>query len=266
LHPHTFQRGYSTSFLFYYIFTETPTKELERNFSIWADELRAIGELSDVETQRKKLNDFVADHFQKGMAAKEQALTDALRRYTLDSMQQYRTRYLLSKLTQFVDMAYNGQKTPGPLSEYATLEIEHILPDNPEPSLLDAWARENPGAAYDKYKIKLGNLTLLEKPINIVASNDFFSKKKHEYTKAQHYLTSSIAGINTVGQNSSINRINAKLKAFDHWTIVSIDERQELLIGLARDVSTTWRARTALQLHGRQHYCASRCVLRSLCF
>jgi uncharacterized protein with ParB-like and HNH nuclease domain len=227
------------SFLFYYIFTETPTKELERNFSIWADELRAIGELSDVESQREKLNHFVADHFQKGMLAKEQALTDALRRYTLDSMQQYRTRYLLSKLTQFVDMAYKGQKTPGPLSEYATLEIEHILPDKPQASLLEAWAHQNLGAPYDKYKIKLGNLTLLEKPINIVASNDFFSQKKQEYTKSQHYLTSSIAGINVVGKNSSINRINTKLKAFDHWTAVSIDERQELLIGLAREVWKT---------------------------
>ena len=59
-------------------------------------------------------------------------LSDALKRYTLASMQQYRTRYLLSKLTQHVDMAYKGIKTPGSLHEYSVLEIEHILPDTPE--------------------------------------------------------------------------------------------------------------------------------------
>jgi hypothetical protein len=46
---------------------------------------------------------------------------DALKRYTLDSMQQYRTRYLLAKLTQHVDMAFKGMfkgiKTPGSLEE-----------------------------------------------------------------------------------------------------------------------------------------------------
>jgi hypothetical protein len=35
---------------------------------------------------------------------------------------------------------------------------------------------------------------MLEKPINIVASNDFFPKKKIEYAKCKNYLTSGIAG------------------------------------------------------------------------
>ncbi len=242
------------SFLFYYIFTETPTKDLERSFSLWADELRGIGEVADGVVQREKLNDFVAERFQKGMAAKEQALTDALRRYTLDSMQQYRTRYLLAKLTQFVDMAYKGLKVPGSLSEYAALEIEHILPDKPENSLLTQWTQDSPGALYDKYKIKLGNLTLLEKPINIVASNNFFAEKQKVYRTCAHYLTRSISDIVTVGHNTSINRINEKLRSVpgqcgclmhstgeSHhctWTAASIDARQELLIGLAREI---WR-------------------------
>jgi uncharacterized protein with ParB-like and HNH nuclease domain len=88
------------SFLFYYIFTKTPTKDLERNFSIWADELRSIGKLQDETVQRAQLNVFVAERFQKGMSTKEKELQDALKRYTLDSMQKYRTQYLLAKLTR----------------------------------------------------------------------------------------------------------------------------------------------------------------------
>jgi hypothetical protein len=231
--------GQLESFLFYYIFTKTPTKELERNFSVWADELRAIGEIADPAAQRDKLNTFVAERFQKNMTEKEAGLTDALKRYTLYTMQQYRTRYLLAKLTQFVDMAYKGLKTPGSLNEYSVLEIEHILPNNPENALRAAFAAANPNKNYEDYKTKLGNLTLLEKPINIVASNDFFAAKKAEYRKCKYYLTSSIAELTTVGQNTSINRINEKLQAFDDWSAASIDKRQELLIGLARDIWKT---------------------------
>lgn len=231
--------GQLESFLFYYIFTKTSTKELERNFSIWSDELRAIGEVADVQAQRDKLNTFITERFQKSMTNKEQELSDALKRYTLYTMQQYRTRYLLAKLTQFVDMAYKGLKIPGSLAEYTVLEIEHILPNNPQANLRQKFEGENPGAQYDDWKNRLGNLTLLEKPINIVAGNDFFTVKKAEYRKCKYYLTSSLAELTTVGQNTSINRINEKLEAFDDWSAANIEKRHELLIGLIRDVWKT---------------------------
>ena len=72
----------------YYIFTKTPTKDLERSFSQWADELRAIAETTDPVKQKVQLNAFVADRFEKNMAGKSQELADALKRFTLYSMQQ----------------------------------------------------------------------------------------------------------------------------------------------------------------------------------
>lgn len=224
------------SFLFYYIFTKTPTKELERNFSIWADELHSIATLTDIKDQKRKLNAFLADKFAKNMRAKDGELADDLKRYTLDSMQQYRTRYLLAKLTQYVDMAYKGLKTPSSLQDYTVLEIEHILPNNPEDVLRADFVKNNPNKEYDLYKTRLGNLTLLEKPINIVASNDFFQKKCTEYKKCKYYLTSSIAEITTVGNNSSINRMNEKLESFAEWNADSIEKRQGILIKLASDI------------------------------
>ncbi|MFO0905839.1 MAG: DUF262 domain-containing HNH endonuclease family protein [Pirellulales bacterium] len=166
------------SFLFYYIYTKTPTKELERSFSQWADELRDIAGLKDVGSQRKKLNEFIDKRFRVSMESKSGELSDALKRFTIRSMQQYRMRYLLAKMTQFVDMAYKGVKTPGSLEEYMELEIEHILPNTPEEDLRKKFAKDNPGADYNDYKNRLGNFTLLERPINIVASNGFFEQKK----------------------------------------------------------------------------------------
>lgn len=227
------------SFLFYYIFTKTPTKDLERSFSQWADELRAIAAATDPVKQKVQLNAFIADRFDTNMAGKSQELVDALRRFTLYSMQQYRTRYLLARLTQHVEMAFSGLKMPGSLEPFTKLEIEHILPDNPTAELRGKWATENPGTAYDDYKNRLGNLTLLEKPINIVAGNDFYSAKRAEYRKSGNYLTRSLVELASVGQNTSISRINEKLKAFPEWNAKAIEERHGLLITLARDVWKT---------------------------
>lgn len=227
------------SFLFYYIFTKTPTKDLERSFSQWADELRAIAEAGDPVKQKVQLNSFVADRFEKNMAGKSQELADALKRFTLYSMQQYRTRYLLARLTQHVEMAFSGLKAPGSLEPFTNLEIEHILPNKPEDDLRAKWATENPGMVYDDYKNRLGNLTLLEKPINIVAGNDFYTGKQVEYGKSGNYLTRSLVALTEVGQNTSISRINAKLEAFPAWNATSIEKRHALLIALAQEVWKT---------------------------
>lgn len=227
------------SFLFYYIFTKTPTKDLERSFSQWADELRAIADAGDAVKQKVQLNAFVADRFEKNMAGKSQELADALKRFTLYSMQQYRTRYLLARLTQHVEMAFSGMKTPGSLEPFTKLEIEHILPDNPKAELRATWAAENPNAVYDDYKNRLGNLTLLEKPINIVAGNDFYTAKRVEYGKSGNYLTRSLVALTDVGQNTSISRINTRLEAFPEWNATSIEKRHSLLIALAQEVWKT---------------------------
>lgn len=227
------------SFLFYYIFTKTPTKDLERSFSQWAVELRAIAEASDPVQQKVQLNAFVADRFEKNMAGKSQELADALKRFTLYSMQQYRTRYLLARLTQHVEMAFSGLKVPGSLEPFTKLEIEHILPNKPEDGLHGKWVTENPGAVYDDYKNRLGNLTLLEKPINIVAGNDFYTAKQAEYSKSGNYLTRSLVALTNVGQNTSISRINTKLEAFPAWNAASIEKRHAMLSALAQDVWKT---------------------------
>ena len=227
------------SFLFYYIFTKTPTKDLERSFSQWADELRTIAETTDPVKQKVQLNIFVADRFEKNIAGKSQELADALKRFTLYSMQQYRTRYLLARLTQHVEMAFSGLKVPGSLEPFTNLEIEHILPNKPEDDLRGKWATENPGMVYDDYKNRLGNLTLLEKPINIVAGNDFYTAKQSEYSKSGNYLTRSLVALTDVGQNTSISRINAKLEAFPGWNAATIEKRHAMLIALAQDVWKT---------------------------
>lgn len=229
------------AFLFYYIFTKTATKELERSFSTWADELREIAEESDEARQVQRLNQFMDRRFKGNMTTKQAELRDALKRYTLHSMQRYRTRYLLAKIAQFVEMSFKGLPEPGPLNDYLELEIEHILPDRPGKDLLTKWKQSNEGMDYDDCKVRLGNLTLLEKPMNVVAGNDFFEEKKKTYQRCGNYLTRSIVQLAEVGANTSVNRISKRLQCFSSWNAKEIEGRQEMLIKLAADV---WRVAT----------------------
>jgi hypothetical protein len=83
-----------------------------------------------------------------------------------------------------------------------------------------------------------GVLTLLEKPINIVADNGFYAAKQEEYRKSGNYLTRSLVELTKVGQNTSISRINEKLKTFSAWEAASIEQRHGMHIALAQDI---WR-------------------------
>jgi hypothetical protein len=225
------------SFLFYYIFTKTPTKQLEKDFSIWADELRGICAVADVGAQKLQLNAFVEDKFAIGMKKLEGQLEDALKRYSLTSMQKYRSNYLLAKITREVEAAFQG--TPQPLGNFTGLQIEHILPNNPTAELRASFEQANPETRYDDQKNRLGNLTLLEKPHNIVAGNDFYAVKQDLYKKSGNYLTRSLVELTAVGNNSSVTRINAKLRSFDDWSAESIDQRREMLHLLIRDIWKT---------------------------
>ncbi len=133
-------------------------------------------------------------------------------------------------------MTYRRIKTAGAIDEYSVLEIEYILPNNPNSDLRNSFTSLNPDVDYDEYKTRLGNLTLLEKPINIVAGNDFFLQKSDVYRKSKYYLTSSIAELTVVGNNTSINRMNQKLKSFTEWSAASIDERQVMLSRLVTEI------------------------------
>lgn len=223
-------------FLFYYIFTKTPTKELERSFALWAGELREIARQTDPSVQKDMLDGFIRNRFVPSVQSKQTELRAFLENYSLGILQYYRTRYFLAKIAQYVQKHFTGMNDKRTLKDFTGLEIEHILPDNPADDVRNSFIQNNPGVDYDKYKIKLGNLTLLQKPLNIVAGNDYYQKKCEQYKNCGFYFTRSLVETPTVGNQSSVNRINQSLKVFPDWNAAAIDERQQLLINLALEV------------------------------
>jgi len=223
-------------FLFYYIFTKTPTRELERYFAQWVVELREITKFTDPDLQKTALDGFIDKRFVPNVQAKQAELRTFLGAYSLGTLQYYRTKYFFAKLTQHVEQHFVGIGDSRSLKNFMGFEVEHILPDTPEDDLRADFASKNPDKDYEQYKIKLGNLTLLQKPLNIVASNNFYSLKTPLYKDCGIYFTRSLVEMPTIGNQSSVNRINQYLKVFPEWNADTIDERQQLLITLALEV------------------------------
>ena len=212
--------------VFYYFITKEPTKEFERNFSKWAKSVLRI-------KSREELNNFVKESIQPVITSKENEYRLYFTETRQNNLQQYRIRYILAKIAQYLDQERLGSYIPQVLDNYITkgVEIEHILPFNPTESL-----RNEIGEEYDDLKIRLGNLTLLEKTMNIVVGNDFFSKKVIEYSKSPFYISKSIAGLDTIGINSSVTRLNLKLRSYEYWNKETIIDRQNLLYELSKDI------------------------------
>jgi len=213
---------------FCYIITREPTKVFERNFARWASELRNVND-------EKGLDAFIEKYFVQDMRTRADRFDFAFRELTQDHLQQYRIRYILAKLTQFIEEHAWGNPAHGRLELYITknVEIEHILPVNPRQDVRAAFDKLN---EYDAYVGRLGNLTLLEKTINGSVSNGSYSEKLPGYKQSAFLLTKSLADKPKVGVNTQLNRAVAELIPFDKWDSASIAERQEMLTGLARKV------------------------------
>ena len=79
----------------------------------------------------------------------------------------------------------------------------------------------------------LGNLTLLEQPLNGSIHNNLFEEKKPAFASSNLYLTRSLVKLDNVGVNNAVTRTNQLLLEFDHWDDKTIAERQEMLYKVA---------------------------------
>ena len=213
---------------FCYIITREPTKTFERNFARWSADLRMVNGGEDLDA-------FIAKWFTADMLSRSDRFDFAFRELTQDRIQQYRIRYVLAKLTQYVEEQAWGNPAYGRLDHYITnkVEIEHILPVRPRPDVRAAFDKPD---EYGAHIGRLGNLSLLEKTINGSVSNGLYVEKIPGYKQSTFLLTKSLAEKPQVGVNTQLNRAVHDLLQFDQWSSVAIQERQKMLTKLARKV------------------------------
>jgi uncharacterized protein with ParB-like and HNH nuclease domain len=214
---------------FAYIITREPTKEFERRFALWAQELRAVDSENGFEA-------FISRRFDAAKEVLAARYRLAFLELNESSIQRYRMRYVLGKLAQHIDeMAWAGKEHITDLSHYVSsgTEVEHILPQNPSQEALHEFDRVD---LLSEYVHKLGNLTPLEKPINASVGNGPFGSKIKAYRQSNFLLTKSLAEPIEVGKNTAVDRAVRDLEGFETWYAKDIERRQEMLGRLALKV------------------------------
>jgi len=214
---------------FCYVVTREPTRNFESNFLRWASELRKVSNTSD-------FDDFIEKRFKKTKSDLSTRFGDAIGRMDYWSIQQYRLRYILAKLSQYVDLQAYGEHAEVHrwLKSYTSggFEIEHIFPRNPND---DALAEFGP---YEDMEIteKLGNLVLIEESINRSLGNKPYSEKRKIYPKSKLVLTKSLPARPSVGQDTRFDKAVSDIEPYEFWNEVTVNSRQQQLVKLARAV------------------------------
>ena len=152
-----------------------------------------------------------------------------------NALQQYRMRYLLGRLTQYVDEQTFGSEGHNRLEAFigGKVDVEHILPQTPRPEVV---AQFDKPELLSTYIARLGNLALAEKPLNTSLGNKPFVEKLPVYPRSQFLLTRVISERPVVGVNTSVERAVAGLQPFGTWDSKSIEDRQAQLGALAAKV------------------------------
>lgn len=210
------------TYMYYFLFTKEQAKIYEKQFGKWNVSLSKVSNFDELKV-------WVSENIKPEITKKDVEYKARFLSFSQNDLQQYRVRYVLAKITQYVDNARLGVASLSPLSPYLKtgVEIEHILPQTPSGDMAEKF--EN----YNSLKIMLGNLTLIEKSMNDVVQNKPYEEKVLEYDKSPFYLTSTLSKIESVGANSAINRINKELRSYDHWDADTIADRQEMLYQLS---------------------------------
>jgi hypothetical protein len=215
---------------FIYVASRENTRDFERNFARWAPELRAA-------KTEEELGAFLLKRIEPTKIALAARFDDAFRRLTADELQVYRLRYILAKLNQHLELAAFGQ-TEGTkwLKSFieSEFQIEHIQPQTP-----CAEAKAEFGVAADAGIVnRIGNLVLVEKPINASLGNKAYAEKRKVYPKSKLLLVRAISERPQIGANTSIDRAVRELVPFSTWNEQAVVARQTTLLALAHDI---WR-------------------------
>lgn len=215
--------------MFVWLVTNTPAKDYERSIIDGARKLRFVKTGPEYEK-------FSREFFYAQKALLASVFYESLTRLRSYQVRAFRLKYILSKLTQFVDLdGYGNSGSRTDLSHYMSggNDIEHIMPETPSEKALGEFGE----VVVDSEIIQsLGNLMLVERSVNRALGNKAYSEKINIYPSSQFLLVRCQAMHPPVGINDQITRATRKLAVYPTWSRAKIDERQKELARMAHEV------------------------------
>ena len=218
--------------LFVWLVTKTASRDTEPAVVKLAGKLRAVDATNSASFSEFK------DHLEREyIKPKSREFTRAMVNLHYWDMPKYRMKYVLGKITQFIEQqAYNVKATNMDLESFLgkDLEIEHIFPLNPSEE-----AAKEFGDADEEWFFRqaLGNLLLLDKTRNVIATNDPYSVKVKTYAESGFMLSQYLRKPPEVGKNDRITKAHENhMISFENWKPESILARQKMLTRIAHNV------------------------------
>lgn len=140
-------------------------------------------------------------------------------RQNLEFMQQNKNNkyihLILSKVSAYFECKFDPKANMEDVIEsYSDLEIDHIMP-------------KQGAISVDGGKIfRIGNLTLLEKPLNASAQDLPFEQKKDAFQRSRCRLTRQLVQDQGYGKNTAFRTASGTAPSFQSWGLSEIDARQ----------------------------------------
>ncbi|MCC8408605.1 DUF262 domain-containing HNH endonuclease family protein [Mucilaginibacter sp. UR6-1] len=220
------------SLVFYYAINRTLTKSYEALFANWANKIRMVRTMDDLKI-------FLNAEFNKELFEQQEKFDGQFANKAQGDLNpQYRIKYILGKAEEYIRQKVNFPTAN--FNFYQSQQLEHILPQTG----INVPATDYPQPYdYSNAVYKLGNLTLLEAPINQslnysndISSNEWFDVKRAAYLNSNILLTRTFSEIQ-IGEQTKFNGFATEtLRSFGNWNAVTISARQEILKRLIKDI------------------------------
>jgi hypothetical protein len=205
------------------LLTEKNSKFFESSFYREAAALRKIAK-----DDATAVEAFIEQKLRTEIAKRAAQFETEMLHLSLETTEKYRVRYVLAKLTQWVNEVALPVQTD--LGQYldANVQLEHILPEKAKEE-----GKFDRPADYGTYVQRLGNLALLEQSLNASIKNQGFAHKATAYRQSSFLLTKCLVEKPHVGQQTKLNQAVKGLTPWSVWNSATIEGRQEQLAALA---------------------------------
>lgn len=215
-----------------YAITGTPTNNLERSFASFSRDLSALSPTAEAEFMALVSKYLIEPKRELSTNFNTAFMKIALR--TKGSAKQRLTnrqvKVLVGRIAYFVETNYQQDfenHKPERFVSTSSVHVDHIFCQKPKGTVLT-----------DKDRLecnRLGNLTLLSGVMNTSAGNVPYAKKASDYYPNSGFvLTASLVKDVAFGVNPSSKFIASQLKQYSTFNLREIEQRQQMLLGVAR--------------------------------
>jgi uncharacterized protein with ParB-like and HNH nuclease domain len=202
------------SLLFSYSILRAYTGAIESTFSEWTKKLNSAQ--SDGE-----IKDFIENIVFPEVRRMGKQAYDKICVLTEKDIARKKLQFLLIRADIELNVIAGGAYKA--VTEYSNYEIEHIVPKKYDPSINNHLTPSQ----HDEIVNKLGNLTILEKPLNRSIKNNSVVDKKITY-ESSAYLLCKASVQNIPGQNT-LAKANALVYKINSMDLPDVEKRQKNL-------------------------------------